>query len=147
MKLILSIIIALQLHCYSKSETTESYSLNGNPKKTSQSNETFEVFYNNFYSNKTFQLSRIITPLKGELKYIDENDKVVFEKWKINKDFEVISYSNLKKQMKNIKKKVTTSNAYAVEQIWIQDSGFTINRKFEKRNGKWYLVYYKFEYI
>lgn len=95
--------------------------------------ENFDKFYDRFHSDSTFQVTRIKTPLKG-LRF--DGEKVIH--W--SKD--TLPYLSTKiydvdtTEYKVSFKKTETEFK---EKVWIENSGFWCEYKFELIDNKWYL--------
>ena len=125
-----------------------------NPQpSTNVSFEDFEEFYNKFYSDSIFQLSRIIFPLPGynsdieseipddfaESSGIKKKEEYFWEKegWQFIK---TIDNDTL------IVKNFIKTDTIVIEDLIIPNSGFQIERKFKISDDKqWYLVYYLYQ--
>jgi len=117
--------------------------------------EDFEDFYKKYYSDSVFQISRTNFPLPGynsnidmelpddvaELMGIKKPDEYFWteEKWNVIEDK---YYDNDK-----FKKNIIQTDTLVIEEIFIPDSGFKIERKYRPINGNWYLVYYFYQNI
>mgnify|MGYP004704182507 CR=1 FL=1 len=97
--------------------------------------EDFDVFYDKFHRDSIFQMSRIKFPLKGIMV-----DGWVQEKWKKK------NWSTLKTKVYDIDTTmymtdyIKTDKSF-VEKVWIKDSGFFMEYRFNLIRRKWYLVY------
>lgn len=101
--------------------------------------ESFDRFYAQFHADSLFQMQRIIFPLPGintdemgsdESEYLWEE-----EDWEMHYDM------NLDTTEFIIEKNITDS--LAIEKIYKENTGFSVERTFKKLNGKWFLVSYK----
>jgi len=96
--------------------------------------ENFDKFYDRFHSDSSFQITRIKIPLKGlrfdgekEIKW--SKDTLPFLSTKIY-DVDTTEYKvSFKKTETEFK-----------EKVWIENSGFWCEYKFELIDNKWYLV-------
>jgi hypothetical protein len=96
--------------------------------------ENFNSFYDKFHKDSLFQLSRIKFPLKGGPDRGDINEEWTKENWHIlkTKIYDVdttqykVSYKKLEKSF--------------IEKVWLEDSGFSFEYKFELIDNKWFLV-------
>ncbi len=109
--------------------------------------ENFTGFYDAFYKDTNFQNSRIIYPLKGEIKSWDENDKPNTETWPLGEKIIVVSKEALLNEYKNLKTTLEKMNSSVIEKLWIEQSGFYIEREFILKSGKWYLNRYDFSNV
>ena len=116
--------------------------------------ETFDDFYKKFYSDSTFQISRVKFPLEGtdsdyedlgKLKYKNfENDRIFI---KNNKFFWRKSGWHFLKTLKNqgdfgYNKKIENKGNTVQEEIYLEGTGDMDVRQFKQINGKWMLIYY-----
>ena len=99
------------------------------------SGENFDKFYNKFHNDSLFQLSRIKFPLGGM--YIEgfnkktwTRDNLPLMKTKIY-DVDTTQY---KVTFKKTDKTFT-------QKVWIENSGFSSESRFELIDRKWYLVF------
>jgi hypothetical protein len=97
--------------------------------------EDFDKFYNRFHKDTLFQVSRIKFPLGGmfvdgfkETQWTKKNLPTM--KSKIY-DIDTMQY---KISFKKTEKTFT-------QKVWVEDSGFSTEFRFEVINNKWYLVY------
>jgi hypothetical protein len=112
--------------------------MRGSSKKNSlkkTSTEDFDQFYNKFHSDSLFQISRIKFPLGGMSLEGYESTPWTKGNWLMMKtriqDIDTTQYEiSYKKTDKQFNQKV-----------WIKDSGFSSEYKFELIDKKWYLVY------
>lgn len=111
-------------------------------KKSNDTNEKFEVFINQFYSDTIFQKSRIILPLEGEILEWDEKDSVVKSDW-TNKKINLTNFETILKYKPNAKHTFVNGNETCTEKILIENSGFLMERKFILIVRKWFLKEYK----
>lgn len=99
--------------------------------------EDFDEFYHQFHIDQSFQLERIVFPLEG--KYVGPAGEKIWKKadWEMHKqpvtsitdpDFEV---------------KINKLDKEVFEKVALKGSGYYATRKFQKQNGKWYLVYFE----
>jgi hypothetical protein len=96
--------------------------------------ENFDSFYDKFHKDSLFQLSRIKFPLKGGPDRGDINEEWTKENWHILK---TMIYDVDTTQYKVSYKKLEKS---FIEKVWLEDSGFSFEYKFELINNKWFLV-------
>lgn len=100
----------------------------------------FDKFFKKFHSDSLFQLSRIIFPLAGE--NIDgwERDSLWYkEDWTL--------HTNLQIDTSIYKEEFIYSDSLVKQIVFIEGSGFYVERHFKLINGEWYLVYYLFQNI
>jgi hypothetical protein len=107
--------------------------------KTNQ--ETFNDFYSRFTSDSTFQISRVIFPLKGAIYFLKDVGKEDSIPWK--REEWLFSDLNIYKLDTTCYKITLTKKVTNVEEIvYRKNSGLFIERHFTLKNGKWYQVYY-----
>ena len=112
--------------------------------------ESFDAFYKRFHADSGFQLSRVSFPLPGfdsEQHYSSEeeidsepetlggepvNKQWTKDEWELNHSVDTSVF----------KVRRAVSDSLVTEEILIPDSDFIVTRKFIKRDGLWYLVYY-----
>lgn len=116
--------------------------------------ETFDDFYKRFYSDSTFQISRVRFPLEGtnsdyedlgEIKYKNyENDEILI---KNKKFFWKKSGWRYLKTIKNqgdfgYNKKIESNGRITQEELYIEGTGYMNIRQFKQIDDKWWLIYY-----
>ena len=112
--------------------------------------EDFNKFIQLFYSDSSFQMSRINFPLKGthyrnnggdfELKKLSNWKK---EEWKIIKNIFPNKDSITVIDRDTYKRRISKTNTLVTENIFIENSGYNRLLKYAIKNGKWYLIYYE----
>jgi hypothetical protein len=117
--------------------------------------ENFDEFYKKFYKDSLFQVSRVVFPLKGFNS--DEYDPELGDKnppyfWK-KKDW-IFLHTLDQDKLKDIhedgvdvyRKTIKHNSSLMVtEKMYMEESGYSEERRFKKNNGKWYLVFYSFK--
>ncbi|WP_421875448.1 DUF4348 domain-containing protein [Marinoscillum sp.] len=104
---------------------------------TSRVDESFDEFYDQFHQDVDFQLSRVQFPLEGEYVDLDGEKPWRKEEWEPHVQ-KVTDISDPEYDTEIIRKETVV-----IDKVWLRDSGFSIERRFEKLDGKWYLVYYQ----
>lgn len=101
----------------------------------SSKSENFDEFYKKFHQNVNFQVSRIKFPLKGGML-----DSFTSTKWTKSNwiPMKVPVYEIDKNQYNVLIDKTDTTFS---QKVWVPDSGFSSEHKFELLKGKWYLVF------
>lgn len=101
--------------------------------------EPFDSFYVQFHADSVFQMERIKFPLPGinTDEMGTDNSEYVWEA----EDWEMHYDMNLDTTEFIIEKNITDS--LAIEKIYKENTGFSVERTFKKLDGKWFLVYYK----
>lgn len=102
------------------------------------SEETFDSFNERFHNDAAFQLARIAFPVGGGYADGVTSYEWTAENWQLLKEpvTERPATTEYKHSLQQIKTTV-------IEKYWIDNSGFLIERHFEKKGGKWFLTYYK----
>ena len=126
-------IIFIASSCDNKSQKTG--------KDKNIATENFDNFYKTFYSDTSFQLERIIIPLEGKiLDWHLVKDSIIESKWN-NIDLEFISDLKTKQPLiKNSIWSIDSTSESKIEKLYVENSGFFIEREFKTKNGKWYLI-------
>jgi hypothetical protein len=99
--------------------------------------EEFDTFNEKFHDDSSFQLSRVDFPIKGYFIENNEEKKWTKENWMIHKT-PVGKTKEGQFEVEVIKKEDTV-----IEKIWIKNSEFYVERRFRRKDGKWYLVFFK----
>jgi len=131
MKALLFILLSISLlGCSSQNGRKEnSQNSNSNNKK----DESFEEFFNRFYQDSIFQETRVIRPLMGGI--LTEGN---IEKWGYKK-FRIYSKEEVLKEIPELKSEIQKNDSIRIERLWVDNSGFNVEREFVNRNGKWLL--------
>jgi hypothetical protein len=99
--------------------------------------ESFERFNERFHNDSTFQISRVEFPIGG--KYVDD---LVSRVWSADNWEILITPVSAITDTTHYKHSLVRTDTFVTEKFWIEQSGFKVERRFEKKGGKWYLVYY-----
>ena len=97
--------------------------------------ENFDQFYNRFHNDSTFQMSRLKFPIEGASVDVDGTEQWTKKNWHIMKtrifDIDTTEY------------KVTYHKAPTefTQRVWLPDTGFSSQCRFQLIGKKWYLVY------
>jgi hypothetical protein len=129
LSLVFILTTAILTNCHSTRESSKSYTLKKN------SGEDFDKFYERFHEDSVFQVSRLKFPVdgmsvKGEEKVKWTRDNLPLLKTKIYD----IDTTRFKITFRKTEKMFT-------QKVWIEDSEFSSEYRFELINKKWYLVY------
>lgn len=127
-------------------------------KTTSQKpevKENFSEFYDKFYSDTTFQLTRTVFPLPGYNSDIDLQMPDDFaEQMGVSKDNEYywekeewVFINTVEDNDDTVVKQIEKTDTLTTEKLVIPNSGFKIVRKFKPMKGNWYLAYYFYQDI
>jgi hypothetical protein len=104
--------------------------------------EDFKSFANEFYSDSIFQQNRIASPLQGEiLEWDNMADTVIISNW-MGRESIVSDYTSILDSYGNAQREYKETQDSIVEKIYIENSGFLLERTFKLLNGEWYLVRY-----
>lgn len=124
--------------CHTKKEAVNASKANQEEtaaKSKSKAVEDFDQFYNRFHNDSTFQLSRLRFPIEGAS--VDEGgtEKWTKQNWHIMKtkiyDIDTTRY----------KVSFHKTPTEFTQHVWIPDTGFSSQARFELIGKKWYLVY------
>lgn len=102
--------------------------------------EDFEIFYDKFHEDSTFQLSHIQFPLEGAKEAsggtVDLMVPVKWNKedWTMHKTFNAYG-GTFKREFYQI-------GPVVIEKIHDKGGYFSMERRFTKMNGEWILIYY-----
>ncbi len=103
--------------------------------KTTDTNTTpedFDVFYERFHIDSSFQMSRLRFPLKGTDEFAKE--------W-TPKNWALLKGKIFDVDTAMFKVDFKKTDTEFMQKAWINSSGFMTECKFELIEGKWYLVY------
>ena len=110
--------------------------------------ETFESFYSQFYSDSTFQRSRVTFPLPGFNMEVYQQDPTqdvdTNYHWQAS-DFPFLSTidgTSATIDGQEYKKELNVDEGTAQEKLYMDDAGFFIENRFRKIDGKWFLVFF-----
>lgn len=97
--------------------------------------EPFDQFYERFHSDSSFQVSRTRFPMGGML--VEGNRKI---RWtRENLPLMKVSIYDIDTTRYKVSLK-KTADAFT-QRVWLEDSGFSSECRFELIDNKWYLVY------
>ncbi len=120
--------------CGYKVQTSgQDHAENGSP-------DDFEVFYEQFHSDSTFQIDHIQWPLEGLPAHADTlSNPASFrwqkETWVLHRPFNT-SLTGFSKSMSSM------GDGLMVEKIVHEEGGFRMERRFAKIDDEWKLIYY-----
>lgn len=97
--------------------------------------ENFDEFYSKFHSDSVFQLSRISFPLKG--KKIDSSGEQNWSK----ENWSMLTIPVFEVDTTVFKVHYERSNMVFNQKSWIENSGFSVEHRFELVKRKWFLDY------
>jgi len=129
LSLVFILTTAILTNCHSTRESSKSYTLKKN------SGEDFDKFYERFHEDSVFQISRLKFPIdgmsiKGFKKTQWTRDNLPLLKTKIY-DVDTTQYKVTFKKTENM----------FTQKVWIENSEFSSEYRFELIDKKWYLVY------
>ena len=106
--------------------------------------ENFDEFLIRFYSDPDFQKSRIAQPLEGKILEWHETEdmEVVTSTWQEGEPEIISDYEAIKSEIENVKHDISKTENSVIEKIYIENSGFFMDREFRLIDGKWYLCKY-----
>lgn len=112
------------------------------PEIGENKSEDFKSFYSRFLTDKTFQLSRIEFPLSGEI--IEDGVHIQhIEK----KDWPLMKSSIYDVDKNEYKVEIKEDSTEVYHRIYVEYTGIDIEVKYNRIDGKWYLVYYRSVFI
>ena len=137
---LLSIVYLLLLLTVTNCNTSRKTSVttpktNVKPTVKKVSVEDFTKFYNKFHVDSAFQISRIKFPLEGLRMDGTAKVKLTQKNWRMMR---VRIYDVDATQFKVQYKKTDSS---FTQKVWLDNSDFKSEQRFEVINGKWFLVY------
>lgn len=131
--IILTAFTIFLLSCNDTGKATSQVSM----KQAASVTETFDDFNSKFHADSSFQLSRINFPLDGQ--QVDGFEKKSWSQnsWPLMKVPVGAPFDTLK-----FKRNIEKTDSSVNEEIWIEESGFRVERTFKLKEGKWFLVSY-----
>lgn len=108
-----------------------------NKKLFKKAPENFDAFYEQFHEDSAFQMKRITFPLEGRYVDIEGEKKWSRQDWEMHRQ-KVTAISEPDYDTEIIRK-----DDVVIDKVKLKDSGFYVERRFELKKGKWYLVYYE----
>lgn len=97
--------------------------------------ESFDDFYYRFHSDPDFQLSRIDFPLEGEL--VDGSGS---QNW-TEKNWEIMKVPIYEIEGSEYEVEYHRSDNEFYQKVWLENSGFVSEYRFQRIDGLWYLVF------
>ena len=97
--------------------------------------ESFEDFYYLFHSDPAFQLSRIDFPIEGAFVEANNKEEWTEENWAILR----VPVFEIEGTEYQVEYRQTETEFY--QKIWLDNTGFVSEYRFELIDGLWYLVY------
>jgi hypothetical protein len=97
--------------------------------------ENFDTFYQRFHTDSAFQISRLKFPLDG-LK-VDETGE---HNWNVN-NWNVLTIPVFEVDTTEFNVFFELKDKTFTQKAWIDNSGFSIEYRFDLLKKKWYLVY------
>jgi hypothetical protein len=109
---------------------------------SSRNPENFDDFISKFYSDSVFQQSRIAKSLEGVVFEWDViGDSVIESKWDGKEPF-VSAYETVRVTVDGSLQSLNTSMDSIVERIYLENSGFLLERTFKLKEGCWFSARY-----
>lgn len=102
--------------------------------------EDFHTFYNQFHTDSSFQLSRIVFPLKG-LAQSSDSTKVVDETLWLKDDW--VLHRPFNDQGGTFIREFTNTANIISETISANGGLFTLEKRYAKLSGEWHLIFYQ----
>ena len=99
--------------------------------------ESFDKFNERFHHDSSFQVSRVAFPIGG--KYVDD---LVSRIWSVDNWEILITPVSAVTDTTQYKHTLVRTDSFVSEKFWIDQSGFSVERRFALKDGKWFLVYY-----
>lgn len=132
------ILFSLLICCIQQQEKARVTTNNNVVVKQEQKTEAedFEVFYRNFLTDDSFQMSRIHFPLEGYNYEGGEKTRWDKSNWQLQK----ISIYDI--DTNEYKKEILKTDSAVYTRIYKDDSDIDIRNKFELIEGKWFLTYH-----
>ena len=111
--------------------------------------ENFDDFISKFYSDTVFMRTRLILPLKGKLTTLVDGMEQKTQDWTDIKMRYIGSFDEVVKEAKDmdLKHKFEKYLNKIIERIFVENSGFSVERVFELKNNKWFMTEYYVTYI
>ncbi len=104
------------------------------PEKTKPV-EDFDAFYDRFHADESFQRSRVRFPLGGMM--VEEGDEIPWTR----KNFPTMKVRIYDVDTSEYKIEYQKEKTRFTQRVWLEDSEFSSEYRFELIDGKWYLVY------
>jgi len=132
------IIIFVAIACNSrKVQKNKLGTKKGTNIHTKDTIESFQSFNIRFHADSFFQVSRIAFPIGG--KYVDGSNQYSWTKqnWK-----QLKSPVGARVDTSQYKYRLVKTDSSVTEKFWIDQSGFSIERRFKLKKDKWFLTYF-----
>lgn len=97
--------------------------------------EDFDAFYDRFHSDESFQRSRVRWPLQGMT--IEDGDEIPWTR----DNFPIMKVRIYDIDTNEYKTDFKKEPSRFTQRVWLEDSEFSSEFRFELIEGKWYLVY------
>ncbi len=97
--------------------------------------EDFDTFYNRFHEDESFQRTRVRHPLGGMM--VEEGEEIAWTR----QNFPLMKVRIQEVDTKEYKVSTKKDATSFTQRVWLEDSEFSSEYKFELIDGKWYLVY------
>lgn len=103
---------------------------------TSRSVEPFDVFYDRFHTDYSFQRERVVFPLGGAYEGPEGEEQWSLGQWEPHKQ-KVTEITDPQYDTEIIR-----TDTEVIERVQEDGGGFYSERRFQLRDKQWYLVYY-----
>lgn len=100
-----------------------------------QTMEDFETFYDRFHTDESFQRSRVQWPLQGMT--LEDGDEIPWTR----DNFPIMKVRIYDIDTSEYKTEYKKESTRFTQRVWLEDSDFSSEFRFECIEGKWYLVY------
>ncbi|MEQ8715929.1 MAG: DUF4348 domain-containing protein [Cyclobacteriaceae bacterium] len=99
--------------------------------------EDFDAFYDRFHEEEDFQLDRVAFPLEGNLTDGQGTHEWDRANWEMHRGkVTEITESNYDTE-------IIRKEDEFIDKVQLRDAGFSVERRFERIKGRWYLVFYE----
>jgi hypothetical protein len=139
---LLSIIVTIVLIISCSGGGRNSSSADQQSVQVGNAVEDFGQFNKRFHSEPDFQLSRVAFPIGGKYLDVEWTYHWTKDNWRLLK--RPVSDEPLPNGYLG---DVQRSDSSVIEKIWKSDSTYRSVRRFQLKNGKWFLTYYDFKSI
>lgn len=97
--------------------------------------EDFDTFYDRFHADEAFQRSRVRWPLQGMT--LEDGDEIPWTR----DNFPIMKVRIYDIDTSEYKTEFKKEPSRFTQRVWLEDSEFNSEFRFELIEGKWYLVY------
>lgn len=114
----------------------------GGNQPSSQKPVDFDEFIDRFYSDSAFQQSRVSIPLDGKIIEWDNDEDAVVESDWLSREPVITEYETVKVTVEGSMQSFNRQQDSVVERIYLENSGFLLERTFKLKDGCWFLTKY-----